>query len=257
VRSRLLVACAGPAPVDTDAVLRAAVAVELVHLASLLHDDVVDRATIRRRRPAAHAVAGPEMALLAGLAAFGLAAREAAGLGDEINELFARTAADLARGQLLDVERAFDVEVSPQAYDELVRGKTGALFRLSCQLGGLCAGLPPDQVATIGLFGLELGVAFQILDDTLDFRTDNDKPGGTDHLLGLFGAPTLCALRNDRSGRLAALLLEPSFDIGGLAAVRAMVVSLGGLRDAVGMADAAGRRALSILDRLDDGPLRE
>jgi geranylgeranyl pyrophosphate synthase len=257
LRGKLLAACAGPAPSDRGRVLRAAVVVELVHLASLLHDDVVDRATVRRRRPAAHAVAGEEMALLAGLAAFGLAAREAAGLGDRVSELFARTVANLARGQMLDVQRAFDVAFSPPEYDELVRDKTGELFGFACELGGMCSGMPADQVAVLGRFGLDLGAAFQILDDTLDFRTDNDKPPGTDHLLGLFGAPTLCALRNDPSGRLAALLLKPSFAIADLAGVRALVESLGGLREAAAMADSGYRQALARLDHLDDATIRE
>ncbi|WP_163506041.1 polyprenyl synthetase family protein [Fodinicola acaciae] len=255
LRRTLLQACAGP--VDQEAVVRAATVVELVHLASLLHDDVVDRAPVRRRRPAAYTVVGEELALLAGLAVFGLAAREAADLGDQVNEIFSSAMANLAHGELLDVERAFDVDFSPADYDELIRHKTGELFRLSCQLGGLAGGQPADQIAILAMFGLRLGAAFQILDDTLDFRLDNDKSAGTDHLLGLFGAPTLCALRADRSGRLAALLLDPHFDVDSLPGVRAMVDSLGGLRAATVMADAGHRAALDQLDRLSDPDLRD
>ncbi|MEV5962931.1 polyprenyl synthetase family protein [Kribbella sp. NPDC051952] len=255
LRRTLVEVCAGE---GSYAAVRAASVVELLHLASLLHDDVIDQAEVRRHLPAAHVTLGTEVALLTGLAVFGLAAQEAAELGAGANRTFATTAAHLARGEMLDVQRAFDVDFSLADYDELVRQKTGRLFWLACVLGGQAAGRSAADLAVLGQFGMDLGAAFQILDDTLDLDLDRtDKPAGTDHLLGLFGAPTLAALRRDRSGRLAELLLDVSFSAADLPAVRSMVEELGGLTEARGLAGACFRRALGRLDELSDESTRQ
>ncbi|WP_051803077.1 polyprenyl synthetase family protein [Actinocatenispora sera] len=232
--------------------VRLAALVELLHLASLLHDDVVDRGTSRRGAPSARATVGDELATLAGLACFALAGREAAELGDGLETVVARAAAGLAYGEILDVERAFDIDLSLPDYLELVERKTGDLFRLSCSLGAAAAGADSGTLAASGRFGAELGVAFQILDDCLDLATiESGKPVGTDHLLGLFGAPTLFALAADGTGELATLLLDPAFDRDDLPAVRAHVTASGGLAAAHELAQDRYQIALAALDGVD------
>ncbi|GAA4530228.1 polyprenyl synthetase family protein [Amycolatopsis samaneae] len=248
LRSTMLAACAGFGEADPGRVARLGAVVELVHLASLVHDDVIDRAAVRRGRPAAHREAGTELALLAGLACLGAAGAEAAELGEDVSVPVSRTIAELTHGELLDVERGFDVTLSLPDYVELVRRKTGALFELSCLLGAAEARLGRPARTALAAFGREFGIAFQIMDDCWDLTAAGaDKPVGTDQLLGLFGAPTLSALRADDSGRLGELLLSPGFSVADLAEVRELVTGLGGITAARELAGVHYRKALSAL----------
>jgi geranylgeranyl pyrophosphate synthase len=251
LRSGLLAACVGDAPVDPARLVRLGALVELVHLASLLHDDVVDRAALRRGRPTAHTLVGPERASLAGLAAFALAGTESAELGAGIDMLVSRTLRELAHGQLLDIERTFDTAYTLQGYLELIERKTGALFEMTCLLGAAEAARPEREVAALSLFGREFGIAFQVLDDCLDLAPgDLDKSVGTDHMLGLFGAPTLAALGADGAEALAGLLLSPDFTAGDLPAVRSLVRASGGLDRAMELAGEHLDRARAALDEV-------
>ncbi|GAA0566002.1 polyprenyl synthetase family protein [Actinomadura livida] len=258
LRPRLLLACARLGAPEPSRVVRLAAVVELLHLASLLHDDVVDKAGTRRGGPAAHAVVGAEQAMLAGLAVFALAGTEAADLGAGASTAVARAAAAVSYGEMLDVERAFDTMLPIEDYVELVERKTGDLFRLCCRLGATEAGIPPQQVRAVIRFGSALGVAFQILDDCLEMESDHDpgKPTGSDHGLGLFGAPTLLALRADESGGLARLLLAPDFGPDAMAAVRGRVAGLGGVAAARGLSRDWRARAVAALGDVPDGPAR-
>jgi geranylgeranyl pyrophosphate synthase len=230
LRSALVAACAPADSADPELVARLGAIVELIHLASLLHDDVVDRSPTRRGVPAAHTIVGAELATLAGLACFSLAGAEAASIGGGVEVLTSRACSGLSYGQVLDVERAFDTSLSIKDYTELVSRKTGELFQLSCLLGAAAGGTDPETIRLLGLFGLSFGIAFQIADDCLDLAAgDTGKPAGLDHLRGLFGAPTLYALAADPRGNLAELLLSPELAVDDIPAVRRLVMKLGGL----------------------------
>ena len=258
VRSMLLAACSAFGSADHLRLVRLGALVELLHLASLLHDDVVDRAATRRGVPAAHLIVGREHALLAGLSCTALAGTEAAALGGGLDILVSRTLAYLATGEIRDVERAFDTTLGLSDYLELVRRKTSVLFRFSCLLGAAKAGISGEAGRALGTFGEEAGVTFQVLDDCLDLSaTVSGKPAGTDHLLGLFGAPTLYALRNDANGELRELLLSPAFGPGDLPRVRDLVASLGGLGSALSLAREHYAIATSALDGLPPGPRQD
>jgi heptaprenyl diphosphate synthase len=253
LRPLLLAACAGFGEPDPDRLVRLGAVVELLHLASLLHDDMIDRADVRRGGPAAHAVVGPELATIAGLSCLALVGTEAADLGGGLDRLVSRTVAELSYGELLDVERAFDIALPLPDYLELVARKTAELFRLSCLLGGAEARAEPGTVRVLADFGRELGIAFQILDDCLDLSADETgKPTGTDHLLGLFGAPTLYALADDPSNELAALLLSPGFDAAHIPAVRTLVAEHGGFTAATALARERYTGAVASLQALPD-----
>jgi heptaprenyl diphosphate synthase len=252
LRSMLLAACSRFGPARPAHLVRLAALVELLHLASLLHDDIVDRARVRRGGPAAHTIMGQEHAMLAGLACFAAVGMEAAEIGGGLEQIVGQTAAALAYGELLDVERAFDTTLSLPDYLELVENKTGVLFRLSCLLGAADAGAGPDVAGALAQFGADFGVAFQILDDCLDLASGGQgKPAGIDHMMGLFGAPTLCALAADGSGELTALLLSPLFTELDMPAVRTLVIANGGLSAARKLARDRLNRALSAVDGLD------
>jgi heptaprenyl diphosphate synthase len=252
LRSRLLAACAAFGTPDPERLVRLGALVELLHLASLLHDDVIDRAATRRGAPAAHQVVGNEMAMLAGLGAFAVAGMEAADLGRGVDLIVGRTVAGLAYGEMLDIERAFDTALSLTDYLELVQRKTGDLFRLTCLLGAAEGRVTSGEADALARFGVAFGVAFQIVDDCLDLDlasgdVGSGKPAGTDHLLGLFGAPALCALRTDTAGGLAALLLRPTLTTDDLATIRHLVVVHNGLSTARRLAQQWHDRAVAAL----------
>ena len=253
LRAALLAVSAGCGAADPFRLVRLGAVVELLHLASLLHDDMVDQATTRRGAPAAHTVVGADLAMLAGTAAFALAGAEVATLGGDLHVFVARAVTELAYGEMLDVERAYDVHLSITDYLELAARKTGELFRLACLLGAVEAGAQPAVARSLATFGARLGVAFQILDDCLDLRAGTGKPTGTDHLLGLFGAPALYALRADTGGELAAVLLSPSLAVSDLPAVRRLIEERGGFTAAAGLARTSYDRAFDAIADLDAG----
>ncbi|WP_317495629.1 polyprenyl synthetase family protein [Haloechinothrix sp. LS1_15] len=192
---------------DQPRLIAAASTVELLHLASLMHDDVIDDAGTRRGQAAAHVTLGAERALLVGTGCFAAAAKLASELGNRINRLICDGVIDLAYGEVLDVERSFQLDLPIEDYLKVMRRKTGTLFALPCVLGGVVARLSPVRLRALSRFGEHAGIAFQIADDCRDLTvTDGAKPAGTDHARGLFGYPTLCALRNSPTDELQHLL---------------------------------------------------
>jgi heptaprenyl diphosphate synthase len=258
LRSQLVAHCASLGVPSPHEVVRAGAVVELLQVASLLHDDVVDQAETRRFAPAAHVSHGVEAALLGGVACFALAGLEAAELGAATNAVASRAVADLSRGEMLDVERAFDVGLSTEDYLAVVEGKTAPLFRLSCQLGAVLGGCETEVRRAVAAYGADLGVAFQVLDDCLDIEAaGTGKPAGRDMALGLFGAPVLCALQAADDRELAGLLLSPDFDGGDMRRVGELVERHGGITTARALADERLDRALGALEAVPRGPGRD
>jgi geranylgeranyl pyrophosphate synthase len=177
-----------------EGLVRAGVAVELVHSASLVHDDVLDRAPLRRGRPTVAAEGGPAMATAVGDLLFSQAFAElAASRREDEVRVLSDAASALARGELLQREDAFDLGISRERYLERCDLKTGRLFRAACELGALEADGP---VGTLGRFGMRIGLAFQLLDDVLDVSGPAERTGkhrGTDLLDGTVTLPLILA----------------------------------------------------------------
>ncbi|HTW12101.1 MAG TPA: polyprenyl synthetase family protein [Solirubrobacteraceae bacterium] len=197
----LLVCIASGVPVaESDALVRAAVAVELVHAATLVHDDVIDGADLRRGRPTVVANGGRLMALATGDFLFSRAFAElAAGGTIEPVQALSDAACSLAVGELMQREDAWNVGVSLERYLERCRLKTGVLFRAACELGALAGG---HGVEGLGHFGECIGVAFQLLDDVLDVTGSPEqtgKPRGADLLDGTVTLPLIEARERDAS----------------------------------------------------------
>ncbi|RZS43063.1 heptaprenyl diphosphate synthase/octaprenyl-diphosphate synthase [Herbihabitans rhizosphaerae] len=262
LRSALVHACGEFGRPVPGRIERAGAIVEFLHLASLMHDDVVDKADVRRGAPAAHLVFGTERVVLAGLSCFSLAGMEAADLGDGAAKAVSRAAAGLAYGQVLDLERAFDAAMGIDDYLELIERKTADLFRLCCLLGaaeGRCA--RPVMTSLIRL-GHQLGLAFQVLDDCLDLRDKaadkaEDKPFGTDLVRGLWGAPVLLALADDENGELRSALLSPTLTVADVPHIRALVEQRDGLRLARELAGELLTDATATLHDLPAGSPRD
>ena len=189
----------------------AAVAVELVQVGSLVHDDIFDGAETRRGTPTINAVEGQDQALLAGTYLMARAAAEAAAAGQQVASDLARTVALLCVGQATETQHLFDVSQEIDRYLFTIEAKTAALFACSCRVGALSAELPGDHVNRFGEFGRDFGMAFQLIDDVLDVIGDADrlgKPVGTDLRCGVLTLPALLELAQPSGGDLRALLLR-------------------------------------------------
>jgi geranylgeranyl pyrophosphate synthase len=185
---------------DGDGLVRAAAAVELVHAATLVHDDVLDNAALRRGRPTVFADGGREMATAVGdllfARAFAVLVRN--GRVDEVRALSSASSA-LAAGELLQREDAWRADVPVERYLRRCELKTARLFQAACELGALEAGGP---VEALGAFGRRIGLAFQLLDDVLDVTGPPErtgKPRGTDLLDGTVTLPYILARERDAS----------------------------------------------------------
>lgn len=175
-------------------VLDAAVVVELTHLATLYHDDVMDSAPTRRGAPAAHEVWGNSVAILTGDLLFARASRVVAGLGPDAVRIQAETFERLCLGQLHETVGPAEGEDPVEHYVQVLADKTGSLIATSARFGAMFAGCDRDTVSRVTQYGEFAGVAFQIADDVLDVRSDAEVSGktpGTDLREGVATMPVL------------------------------------------------------------------
>jgi geranylgeranyl pyrophosphate synthase len=185
-----------------ERLLRAAVAVELVHSATLVHDDLIDGAQLRRGHPTVAAVAGRDVAVATGDLLFSLAFAELA-RNDSARQLRALSDASsaLAAGELLQREDAYAAHVAVQRYLRRCELKTAALFEAACRLGALTAAEGSEGLAdSLGAFARRIGLAFQMLDDVLDVSGPVERTGksrGTDLLDGTVTLPFILARERD------------------------------------------------------------
>jgi geranylgeranyl pyrophosphate synthase len=184
---------------EGDAALPAAVAVELLHMATLVHDDVLDRAELRRGRPTIFSAGGREAATATGDLLFSRAFAELAGAGSvEAVRVLSGASDGLVRGELMQRADAWSPEVTPERYLERCRLKTASLFEAACRMGVLLGG--GGAADALGRFGEHIGLAFQLLDDVLDVSGPLErtgKPRGTDLLDGTVTLPLILARRRD------------------------------------------------------------
>jgi geranylgeranyl pyrophosphate synthase len=185
----------------SERAVRAAAAVELVHVATLVHDDVLDGAPVRRGRPTVVARSGRERAVGVGDLLFSRAFAELAVDGEEaeVAELSSASVA-LALGELAQRRDAYDISISEDRYLERCSLKTARLFESACRMGRVASGAPGTE--EIAAFGREIGLSFQLLDDVLDVTGPPERTGkarGTDLLDGTVTLPLILARRRDPS----------------------------------------------------------
>jgi heptaprenyl diphosphate synthase len=195
----------------------AGVIVELVHLATLYHDDVIDEAPARRGAPSANSRWDNTVAILTGDYLFACASALSADLGVEVTRIMASTLAALCEGQIREVQGSMSallpdvptLEPTLEHYLEAISGKTASLIATSCRYGALLSGVDRDGVEAAARYGWNVGMAFQLSDDVLDIASDAEVSGktpGTDLREGVRTLPVLYALEEDPEGELAALL---------------------------------------------------
>jgi geranylgeranyl pyrophosphate synthase len=215
-RLRPLLVClaAGVPPPETEGLVRAAAAVELVHAATLVHDDVLDGSSLRRGRPTVVAAGGRLAATATGDLLFSRAFGElAAGGAVAPVRLLSRASSELALGELMQRADAWNAAVSVDRYIERCRLKTAVLFRAACELGAHEGG---GDLDALGSFGEQIGLAFQILDDVLDVSGPPErtgKPRGADLLDGTITLPLIIARgRDPELARVEVRLIRSTTD---------------------------------------------
>jgi heptaprenyl diphosphate synthase len=202
---------------DADGVVPASVVVELTHLATLYHDDVMDEAPLRRGAPSANARWDNTIAILTGDFLFARAADIAADLGTEIVRLQARTFERLCTGQIRETVGPAAGEDPVEHHLEVLAGKTGSLIALAGRMGAMTCGAPAGVADAVAAYGERFGVAFQLSDDLLDIASESKESGktpGTDLREGVRTLPVLLALRgtDPEGARLRELLAGPLTD---------------------------------------------
>jgi len=240
--------------------VQVAVAVELTHLATLYHDDVIDEALTRRGTESANARWDNTVAILTGDFLFARASEICSGLGSEVTRVLARTIATVCEGQIREVQIAGNTDADEAAYVEVIRRKTASLIATSCRLGGLLSGAPAEIVGELERFGHALGVAFQFSDDIMDLTADATvlgKEPGADLREGVFTLPVIYALTDSPRRTDLQRLLGGSLSAADLEEVLEIVRSGGGLDRARGAVSGEVLGAIDIAHRLPEGRARD
>ena len=242
----------------TPDVLQGGVSVELVHLGSLYHDDVMDEATSRRGVESVNARWGNLIAILAGDFLLARASEIAASLGTEVAGLLATTIGRLCEGQVGELKTAFDVSRTEESYLTSIAGKTASLMSAACRIGALTAGMERNLVEALTRYGHAFGMVFQIRDDILDLVGTQEmlgKPPGQDLVEGVYSLPVIYALAVPEAGpELRGLLGRP---VNGPERdkARAIVRSTGAIAVALGEARRHADRAAEAMEALPPGPV--
>ena len=262
LRPMLVHLCAPPAGRTRSGLVAAGCAVELVHMATLVHDDQIDAAPLRRGRPTVWRSRGPLVSTASGDYLFARAFSELVTTGDmQAVTVLSDACLALARGEILQREQAGNADTTPEQYLERCRLKTGRLFSAAATLGARLGGLPVEATERMGEFGIALGLAFQIADDVLDCDGDPDTTGkalGTDLLDGTVTLPLLVAARRDP--QVAAVIARGARPDDVLPTL-ARVVRSGAVAEARAEAQRLAERATPELDAVtapvDSAALRE
>jgi heptaprenyl diphosphate synthase len=245
----------------SDEVVRAAVVVEVTHLATLYHDDVMDEADVRRGARSANARYGNTVAILTGDFLFSRASNLLADLGAEAVRIQARTFERLVIGQIHETVGPLGEQDAIEHYLSVLADKTGSLIATAAEFGALFAGVAPADIGTLREFGEQIGVAFQISDDILDIASDSVESGktpGTDLREGIRTLPVLYALRrrDPDSARLRELISAPLMDDDDHAEALALLRNSGALSEARQTLRTYADQALAMLTELPDVPAR-
>jgi geranylgeranyl pyrophosphate synthase len=236
------------------------VSIELVHAATLYHDDVIDEAETRHDVPAANARWDNTVAVLTGDYLFARASEVSTELGADVCRLLARTIAVLCDGQIREVEASAKVDQPVSSYIEIINRKTAALIATSCRLGGMLSDAAAERIDLLEGFGEALGMAFQLSDDIMDITASQMELGkepGQDMKEGVYTLPVLHALHGGRfSDELAHILSHGAPDGQLLDRALEIVRTSGGVDQARGAVTAEVGRAIDLAGRLPDGTAR-
>lgn len=247
-------------PVDEEDLIRAALVVELTHVASLYHDDVMDEADIRRGALSANRRWKNSVAILVGDFLFSRASTTVAELGVDFVMLQAETFARLVQGQIAETVGPREGEDALEHHLSVVADKTGSLIATSALFGGMVSGAPPQVLEALRRYGEEIGIIFQLSDDIIDITSDvTGKTPGTDLREGILTLPTLYALRSTdpADARLQELIRSDLSGDDALAETITLLRHHPAIEEARREVERRAETARAILAPLAEGPAKD
>lgn len=255
IRPALVILASKFPGVSLSQAIPVAVAVELIHMATLVHDDVVDNATLRRGRPTVNAKWSNQVSVLTGdylfAKSFGLLAETG---NNRLVKIMADTVFEMSRGELAQIASYFQLGQSEADYYERIAQKTGYLIAECCRLGGVVAGVSEAEIQALYDYGMGVGLSFQIADDLLDFfgsAAQVGKPVCGDLKLGILTLPVIHALEHsEQREELHALIATQSIGDAEVERVKAILEAAGSFTYARNKADEHLARAVEALDRV-------
>jgi octaprenyl-diphosphate synthase len=257
----LLLAARACSVTQTERSVTLASVAEVMHAASLIHDDIVDHAEMRRGRPSASARWGSDVSVLVGDFLYSRAIQVLVTDGDmRILQAFADATVAMTEGEVLQLQLLHDLKISEGDYLRIVTGKTAALMSAACRAGALVADAPECTADALAAFGLDLGIAFQLVDDALDYtacETRLGKPVGSDFREGKITYPIIHVMRTASLEDRAALEALPSRVAGGygdLSMLHDLVDRFEGVPATLRLADTYLARAHTQLQLVPESP---
>lgn len=262
IRPALVVLAARAAGYDGNAHHLLAVIIEFIHTATLLHDDVVDESTLRRGRETANSLWGNDASVLTGDFLYSRAFQLMVELDSfEVMQVLANATNRIAEGEVMQLMHAHNPDLSEREYLEVVDRKTASLFAAGCRLGAALAGRPEGQCQAMGEFGRQLGIAFQVVDDALDYGHGDNSYGknlGDDLAEGKTTLPLICALA--RTPDAAAAPLRQAIrdaDLGALNAIKKAIELTDAMTYTFDRADEAAKAAIGCLGEFAASPFKD
>lgn len=259
----LLVSSCSPDRVNED-VFKLAVAVEFIHTATLLHDDVVDQSDVRRGNRVAYRIWGAEPSVLSGDYLYSRAFNLLVEIGHlGILDALSSATTQMARGEVLQLLRSYSTATTREEYLEVIKGKTASLISASCRAAGYLAGLEGGDLKAAGEYGLNLGLSFQIVDDILDYTSQRGVLGkaiGKDFLEGKVTLPIIVlmeCLEPELKRRVAEIFLKETPQGDDFDLVLALMKEHGVLEKTFGVAEGYRDLALRALMEIPGSPCRE
>ncbi len=248
-----------------DKLLPLSVAFEMVHLATLIHDDIVDNALTRRGNPTVNALWGNNIAILLGDYYFAKTAGLIADINDNrIDHLFSDTVATVCEGTIMEMMTAGRIDLTIESYYEKISHKTACLIAACCTGGAIVSSANPEEIAYMHEYGINLGIAFQIIDDVLDYTEDQatiGKPAGNDLRQGMVTLPLIYALQgqpqNGHLQQIQRLLQEPTHTEEDIHAVVNWVVKGLGVEHSFSDAHSYANKARKALYHFPASPDRD
>ena len=236
--------------------------IELIHMASLLHDDVVDAAKIRRGRPAAHSVWGNQIVILVGDFLYSNALRKAVSFKNQrIMEALSEATTSMTEGEILQLQKTSDINITEDEYIKIISAKTGLLISAACRIGAILSIRPPAEENALAMFGLKAGTAFQMADDILDYMAEESELGkklGKDIGEGKITLPVIYLLKNasaDEKEEIKRIIEKPSEE--GLRRILALFRQYSVLEESLKRAQALVDEAKDELSIFPDSPDRD
>jgi octaprenyl-diphosphate synthase len=255
LRPALALLSAGATGKITPGHVDLAVILELIHIATLVHDDIMDGAELRRDQASANAKWGNAITVLLGDCLFAHALRLSTNFSNsDICRRIADAAAEVCSGEIIQTQRRFDLKLSTADYYRIIEMKTAALFSAACELGAFISEASPPVISSLKTFGTKLGVAYQIYDDILDLAGSEEATGktlGTDLRKGKFTLPVLLLLQSGKDINTVRDLLLKEENVDGELLAQ-MLSSAGALQAAKGVAFRLVEESLEQLDPIQD-----